>query len=734
MIEIKGTVDRIIYRNEENGYTVAKINIEDGDLTIVGDIIEIKISMEYTFKGDFIFHKKYGEQFKFESVEQIIPSSEKGIVGYLSSGIIPYIGEKTAQSIYNYFKENTLKIIEEEPGKLIKVDGIGPTKLKKIVDSLNENKGYRDLVKFLNQFDIGNSLALKIYKEYSDDAISIIKENPYKLAEDIRGLGFKRVDLIARSMGNVDGAFRARAALKYTLFLASLEGHSYLPKDLLIQRAKKLASIAYEDFENEVASISLDNRFYVYSEDGETYCYYAPYLKAENYISGKLKEILKYKFKEDVDVDTLIKSIEERQNIKFAKKQIEAVKYSVNNGLVIITGGPGTGKTTTLKAIIEVFELMEKSVKLAAPTGRAAKRMKEATSREASTIHRLLEIGVSDEEFINYGYEEETSLECDVLIVDEVSMVDLNLMNTLLHAIEVGTRLILVGDKDQLPSVGPGNVLRDLIASDVIEVVNLNEIFRQSKESMIIKNAHLINNGLLPEISNSNDFFMISENSQEKSAEIITELVYKRLPSYYGVEKSEIQVLAPMKKGQVGVVNLNKKLQSVLNPSGKELKMGENIFRLGDKVMQTKNNYDLEYKIESDTYLEEGEGVFNGDIGYIDEIDEEEQELYVLYDGVKRVKYSYTDLDELMLSYACTIHKSQGSEFEIVIIPVHFAPPILLTRNLIYTAITRAKKLVVLVGQYKYLEEMIKNNKVSMRFSNLTRKLKSDENKELFNM
>ncbi|EFI41783.1 ATP-dependent RecD-like DNA helicase [Peptoniphilus sp. oral taxon 386] len=728
MIEIKGVVEKIIYRNEDNGYTVARFSTEEESITINGSCAEIKTSMEYELKGDFIFHKKYGEQFKFESIEEILPQSENGIINYLSSGIIPFIGEKTAKNIVDKFKTETLKILEEDTERLLEVDGIGPRKLDKIKSALLENRGLRRLTLFLNKHELGTTLAVKIYKEYGERAIQIIKENPYKLAEDISGVGFKKADKIAMSIGEFRGSsFRNRAALKYILSLATLEGHSFLPKDILIKRTHKLVGDNIEQLENELLNLSLDDRFFIEQSDGEICCYYAPYLRAENYISGKIKELVSGKFEYDTNIDEILKKIEERNEIKFATNQVIAVREAVEKGVLIITGGPGTGKTTTLKAIIEIFESMGKSVKLAAPTGRAAKRMKEATNRDASTIHRLLEIRVPDDDRINYGYEEEVELDCDVLIVDEVSMVDLGLMNTLLHSIKKGTRLILVGDKDQLPSVGAGNVLSDLIESKRVSVVNLNEIFRQKEQSSIIKNAHLINNGILPEISNSGDFYMISEQNEKKSLEVIKELVSRRLPQYYGVNSNKIQVLAPMKKGNVGIYSLNKTLQEVLNPKGDEIIFGDNVFRVGDKVMQTKNNYNLEYKIESEFYLEEGEGVFNGDIGYVVEIDIENKSLVVLYDDVKKVKYEYSDLDELILSYACTIHKSQGSEFDIVIIPLHFAPYILLTRNLIYTAITRAKKLVVLVGEYKYLDIMVKNNRISKRYSNLCKKLMKDD-------
>ncbi|WP_138159490.1 SF1B family DNA helicase RecD2 [Peptoniphilus catoniae] len=729
MIEIKAVIERIIYRNEDNGYTIARVNSEDEDLVVVGNCMEIKTSMEYIFRGDFVFHKKYGEQFKFEDLEEILPKSQTGIINYLSSGVIPFIGEKTAKAIVDKFKEESLTIIENNPDRLLEIEGIGEFKLEKIKSSLEKNKGLRKLIIFLTSYGLSSSYAIKIYKSYGEDSISLIKENPYKLAEDIRGIGFKKADEIAIRLGNVDPSFRAKAALKYTLFLAALEGHSYLPQEELLKRTEKLLNIDEKSLREEVIKLTFDDRFFIErNEEGDFDCYYAPYLQAENYISGKIKSMLKYPYEKVKNLDQLIDKVEGRQNLKFAANQIKAVKESVENGILIITGGPGTGKTTTLKAIIEVFELLEKSVKLAAPTGRAAKRMKEATMREAMTIHRLLEIGFSSDDRLNYGYEEETTLDCDVLIVDEVSMVDLILMNTLLKSVKEGTRLILVGDRDQLPSVGAGNVLKDLIESDKVPLVNLDEIFRQSEESMIIKNAHLINKGKMPEITNSKDFFMINEPDQLKTSEIIADLVNRRLPDYYGIDKKDIQVLCPMKKGPVGVKNLNDKLQTLLNPKGDEVKYGDNIFRVGDKVMHTKNNYNLEYKIESDFYLEEGEGVFNGDIGYIEKIDKEEKEVYVRYDDVKLVKYEYEDLDELMLAYASTIHKSQGSEFDVVIIPLHFAPPILLTRNLIYTAITRAKKLVVLVGEYKYLKIMVDNNTISKRYSRLKERLQDESN------
>lgn len=727
MIKITGVVDRIIFRNDENGYTVAKFISEGDEITIVGNCLELKTSMDYELKGDFTFHKKFGEQFEFSEIEQILPKSEEGIIKYLSSGIIPFIGEKTAKKIVDEFKEDTLKIIEEDTEKLLRIEGIGKGKIRKIKESLADGKELRDLMVFLNKYDLGTNLALKIYKEYENNSIDIITKNPYRLAEDIQGIGFKKADQIASMMGlDFNSSFRKQAALKYTLSSAAGEGHSFLPKDELIKKTKMLININEEELESEILGLSLDDKFYIEKKNNEINCYYAPLLRAENYIAGKLKESSKIKYNEEFDVESFLDEIEKNQKIKFAKNQRLAVSESLNNSCLIITGGPGTGKTTTLKAIIDVFEKLEKKIYLAAPTGRAAKRMKEATGRDASTIHKLLDLSFSDDESINYGYEEESVLECDILIVDEMSMVDLILMETLLRSIKQGTRLILVGDKDQLPSVGAGNVLSDLIESERIKTVNLDEIFRQSNASMIIKNAHLINNGENPEFVKGSDFFFITESNENKSLEIITDLVNRRLPGYYGFSPQDIQVLSPMRKGVVGVNNLNKNLQKKLNPKNREIKVGDNIFRLKDKVMQIKNNYNLEYKIENEFYKEEGEGVFNGDIGYIIEVDEEERELIVLYDDVKKVKYKYEDLDELTLAYASTIHKSQGSEFKAIVIPITYAPYILLTRNLIYTAITRAKELVVLVGEYKYLSMMIKNNRISKRYSKLCEKLRDD--------
>lgn len=719
MINIDGIVEKIIFRNEENGYTVAKFLSEDESIVVVGSCFEIFEDRSYKLKGDFTYHKKFGQQFAFTSIEEILPNSKEALIKYLSNGMIPFVGEKVARKIVEEFGENTLEILEKNPQKLLSIEGIGRKKYKKIYEALEKNLNARKILLYFSSYNISPNLALKIYKEYGDKSIDVIKENPYVLIEDIGGIGFKKADQIALSFGiKKDSEERIIQGLKYVLSRANLNGHTYLPLDILVKNANKLLEISIDDLENSLRGLSFSKDFYVDKVGGDYLCYYAPYLRAENYIAGKLNEI-NITFHEDLDVNKKIEEIEETRNIKLANGQRQAIKKSLDHGVFLITGGPGTGKTTALKALIDVYEFMGKKIKLAAPTGRAAKRMKESTGHDALTLHKLLEINFTDSKDIYY---DPIDLECDVLIVDEMSMVDIMLMETLLRSLEKGVRLILVGDPDQLPSVGAGNVLRDIIDSKLFSQVNLVEIFRQKEESMIIKNAHLINKGERP-ILNNNDFFLISEQGENKGLEIIKDLLSKRLGEYYGIDSSDIQVLSPMKKGLLGTFNLNKVLQELLNKSQEKIEVFGKTFKLYDRVIQMKNNYDLEAIIENDFYKETTKGVFNGDLGYISSIDVEEKILEVTFDDAKKVKYLPEDLDQLELSYAMTIHKSQGSEFPVVVIPLFWAPPMLLTRNLIYTAITRASKLVVLVGKYEYLMKMIENNKTRIRYSNLKNKL-----------
>lgn len=719
MITLEGIVERIIFRNEENGYTVAKITSTDGDLVIVGSATIFKTNLKYKFTGDFTYHNKYGEQFAFVEMEEVMPEGEAAIISYLSSANIPHVGEKMAERIVNKFKDETLDVIEKNPEKLLSVEGIGKKKYRDIKEALDKQYAMRKIFLYFSGYNLPASVILKIYKEYGEESIEIVRRNPYDLIGSVRGIGFKKADEIAESLGiERDSDFRKIAGLKYALMLANRDGHTYLPLDKLVRASEKILGLKFEDRDDLARTLSLEKNFFV-ERDGDDYnCYIARYLAAENYVAGKLND-LNISFEEEIDIDKKISDTEKFREIELSKTQRRAVKEAINRGVFVITGGPGTGKTTTLKVLIDIFESMNNVIKLAAPTGRAAKRMKEQTGRDAFTIHKLLEIGFAGD----LGFSNIEELECDVLILDEVSMVDIILMETLLKSIESPTRLILVGDKDQLPSVGAGNVLADILKSGVIESVNLEEIFRQSEESMIVKNAHLINKGEMP-ILNVGDFFMIAERGEVKGLEIIKDLVKTRLPNYFNVSESEVQVLTPTKKGNHGTINLNKVLQEHLNKNEDCIEVLGKKFKLGDRVLQTKNNYELESKIENEFYEDRQKGVFNGDLGYISKIDKENKKLTVVFDDVRIVEYSSENLDELALAYAMTIHKSQGSEFPVVVIPLYRAAPMLLTRNLIYTAITRASKAVVLVGQSEYLVKMIENNKTVKRYSNLAEKLR----------
>ncbi len=729
MLTIEGIVKDIVFRNELNSYTVAKLDTEDGEATIVGKIPIINLGETLKVEGEWVYHPTYGEQLKVTNVSLVVPSTVNGIEKYLSSGLIPYIGPKTARKIVEKFGLDTLDIIQYNPEKLKEIEGIGDKKLEKIVTAYREQSEIRDIMMFLQQFGITPNYSMRIYKKYGKDTISILTENPYKLSEDIYGIGFKKADKIAENMGiSKTSPYRIQGGIRYVLNTYAANGHSYVPLEELTEEVSKLLEIEGDLIADSLRDLAIKGIVHILTVGEELRIYYTPYHVAENNVARKIVELARAELKSlNIDVDEMIKSIEEEENIQFAKRQIEAIKESIENGMVVITGGPGTGKTTIINAIIRIFQEEGLKVSLAAPTGRAAKRMTEATGMEAKTIHRLLEYSYMDEEMV-FGRDEDSPLETDLLIVDEASMVDILLMNSLLKAIVPGTRLILVGDVDQLPSVGAGNVLRDIINSQAVKVVKLDEIFRQAKESHIVVNAHRINKGEYPILNKGKDFFFIKEQDPNKIVNIILDLCKERLPSYYGVDPvKDIQVLTPMKKGEVGLNSLNRHLQEVLNPKGpykKERQIGEEIFRVGDKVMQIKNNYSIEWEvIEDGLVVERGEGVFNGDLGTIMDIDEESGTLKVLFDEGKEVEYTFDQLDELKLSYAITIHKSQGSEFPIVVMPIYSGPQMLLTRNLLYTAITRAKKLVVLVGEEKYLMMMIKNNRIDKRYSSLDYKI-----------
>ena len=733
MLSIEGVIEEIRFRNESNGYTVAKLNTSDGLVTIVGYAPFINLEETVKVEGEWLYHPTYGEQLSFTSISTVVPSTLKGIENYLSSGLIPHIGPKTAKRIVERFGLDSLEIIQYNPERLKEISGIGEKKLERIVEAYAEQRELRDIMVFLQQYGITVNYGIKIFKNYGRDTINIISENPYRLSEDIYGIGFKTADKIASKMGiNKDSPYRIEAGIKYIIMEFAGNGHCYVPKEELIDNTSKLLDVEPNLIEEGIRNLGLRGSVHLITDSEDTYVYYTPFHIAENNVSKKLVELSQVQLEElEIDVEKEIKKIEKDENIAFAKKQILAIKESLENGLVVITGGPGTGKTTTINAIIKICEDLNMSVILAAPTGRAAKRMTETTGREAKTIHRLLEYSYMEEESMGFGKDEDSPIDAELIIIDESSMIDILLMNSLLKALKPGTRVVLVGDIDQLPSVGAGNVLKDIIDSGVIKVVRLDEIFRQSEESMIIVNAHRINKGEEPILNEKDkDFFFLTRGTTKGILDTILELCLERLPTFYGVDKvRDIQVLTPMKKGDVGINSLNKHLQSILNPKEKskgEKQIGDELFRVGDKVMQIKNNYSTEWKIIRDGIeVETGEGVFNGDFGFIVDIDEEDRTMKVLFDDEKEVEYEFNQVDELKLAYATTVHKSQGSEFPVVVMPISWGPPMLLTRNLLYTAITRAKNLVVLVGEEKYLSMMIKNNRITRRYSALDKKIRN---------
>ncbi len=728
MEKLEGMISEIVFKNEDNGYTIAHLVNENDEIVVVGCMPTLAIGESIEVEGKWVNHKIYGTQFEVNSFMPVTPSSLEGIYVYLSSGMIHGIGEKMAKRIIDKFGVDTLEVIQNSPEKLQEVEGIGSKKVKQIVKSYEEDRELRNIIIQLSPFGITPNYCLKIYKKYKSSAIEVINKNPYQLAEDIRGIGFKVADSIASKIGiDKNSKDRICQGILYTLNKSLSNGHTYLPEHVLIQDSEKLLELNGEILKECVMMLVYNQKIHIEKVNNENLIYLMPYYLAENGVCSQIVKLSQYEFEDlKIDIDNEINVLEEDKKIKLAEKQILAVKESVNSGVLIITGGPGTGKTTTINTIIDIFENNGKSVTLAAPTGRAAKRMSETSNKEAKTIHRLLEMGFSTDDDLTFFKDEEDPINSDVIIVDEVSMVDIILMYNLLRAIKLGTRVILVGDSDQLPSVGAGNVLKDMINSNIINVVKLNEIFRQAQESMIIVNAHKINNGEpLYLNTKGKDFFFIRKSTNEEILNEIIGLVNERLPKFYKVDKlKDIQVLSSMRKGELGVTNLNIELQKYLNKKEKfkvEESFSKRLFRVGDKVMQVKNNYTKKW--ETEDQKESGEGIYNGDIGYVYHIDKDKKTIYILFDQTKIVSYLYDELDEIDHSFCTTIHKSQGSEFPVVVLPIAWAPPMLLSRNLLYTAVTRAKKLVVLVGDVKYLEYMIKNNRVNQRYSNLGYKL-----------
>lgn len=733
MVEIEGTVEHIVYKNDENGYTVAKIKHNKDTVAAVGYMPFLNEGQKVKLQGEWTMHQTFGQQLKVESCEEIMPATLDGIEKYLSSGLIPGVGPVTAKRIVEKFGMDSLDIIEMNPGKLTEIEGIGEKKALAIAEAFNEQRELREVMVALQSYGISATYGIRIYKRYGQDTLKIVKENPYRLCDEISGIGFKTADKIARNLGmDMNSSYRIMAGIKYVLTGCTANGHVYLPKLTLMDEAAKLLNVPADLVEDALTSLAVSKQIVADDIEGDVAIYLTPFYFSELGVAKRLIELSLQDIKDELDdIESVIKEYEENYNIELAGEQKSAIIEGVRNGVCIITGGPGTGKTTIIKCIIEIFMKKGMEIALAAPTGRAAKRITEATGYEAKTIHRLLEMEyMPGESYPVFSRDEGNPIEADAVIIDEASMVDILLMNSLLKAIAAGTRLIMVGDVDQLPSVGPGNVLRDIIESHALSVVRLNRIYRQADESLIAINAHRINRGEMPVLNDRDkDFFFIQKNNPRDIADEIVKLIDTRLPSFKdGFDPmKDIQVLSPTRKGEAGVYNLNIMLQQILNPESSkkgEKQFRDFIFRQGDKVMQIKNNYSIEWQSISDEE-EKGTGVFNGDIGFIEEVDSENQSLSVIFDDDKRVVYDFTGLDELELAYAITIHKSQGSEFPVVVIPVCSGPPILMTRNLIYTGVTRAKKLVVLVGIKQALFSMINNNMITRRYSGLKKRITS---------
>ncbi len=723
---IKGTVENLIYSNSQNGYTVLNVLLQDGtELSVVGYLPGISEGEQVEITGNYTVHPKYGEQFSALSYVRLLPQKLSEIIKFLSSGIIKGVGPATAKKIADRFGEESLEIIADYPARLAEISGISEKKALEIGKSYVEQLGVRDVVMFFQRYGISSKFAMKIYQKYGLTSVEQIKLNPYLLAEQVRGIGFNKVDGIALSLGfSHNDKRRICAGVIYCLYSAALNGHSFLPKGMLVENVVKLLDVDEGEAENAVTSLVFAEKIYIEKHTMFDAVYLPVYKNAEDYTAKRLKSYNNIYKKDKKKVDKILGDIEKQQNIVLADMQKEAVYTVMDNGVTVITGGPGTGKTTIINAIIKVMEEMGKTVFLAAPTGRAAKRMTEMCGVEGKTIHRLLEVEFKDDdETTFFGKNEDNPIDCDVLIIDETSMVDILLMSSVLKALKPTARLILVGDSDQLPSVSAGYVLRDIISSGAVKTIALTEIFRQAKESAIVVNAHLINGGKYPELNNAdNDFFLVRRDSAADIVSTIVQLSEKRLPNAYGFDSvNQIQVISPTRKGQAGVVALNEKLQAALNPKSKTKKektFGGVTFREGDKVMQNKNNYDIEWnKGEL-----RGNGVFNGDIGYIECVDLYEEILTVVFDD-KQYVYNFSQADELELAYAITVHKSQGSEFDAVVMPMYPCAPMLQNRNLLYTAVTRAKKLAVLVGREECIKTMVDNKSEQKRYSGLQKKL-----------
>lgn len=773
----EGYVEKVIYKNEDNGYAVFTVEGEDGEDIFVGTLHGVAEGIYVSAEGEYVEHPTYDLQFKFTSCEIKMPDDILSVEKYLGSGVIKGVGEALAKRIVKKFRMDSLRIIEEEPERLAEIKGISERKAREIATSYNEKRDMQEALIFLTGLSIPVNLAVKIYNEYGDELYDVVKKNPYKIAEDIAGVGFRTADEIADRLGiGRDSDFRVRAAIMYALSGANGLGHMYLPQKMLVDKTYSLLMNEYMPYDpelemnicNQILELSVAGKIIIremkdrvddtsladegaelereYDEPDMDMLDAEPDSTSENAVysaanyytelnSARLLCGLDIDFsKARLKIDKVIKDVETRDDIQLADAQKTAIRNAVDHGVAVITGGPGTGKTTIINVLIKIYESFRMNIVLAAPTGRAAKRITEATGYAAQTIHRLLELtgGAPDEETSVYTFarNESNPLEADVIIIDEMSMVDSGIFYSLLKAVSPGTRLVLVGDSNQLPSVGPGNILKDIIASGVFSVSVLDRIYRQGQDSDIIGNAHKINDGIHIEIKNkSRDFFFIPRQGYNDIIQELKVLLTKQLPAYFNVNSSDIQVLTPMRKYDLGIENLNKQLQEVLNAAGHgkpEHDRGDVVFRQGDKVMQVKNNYKQEWKVMDPSgrfAKEEGVGVFNGDIGFVKTVDDYDQKLVVEFDDGRQAEYPYNQLEELEHAFAITIHKSQGSEYPVVVIPLLRCPPKLLNRNLLYTAVTRARKCVVIVGNIGLVNTMIDNEDEQKRYTTFARRL-----------
>ncbi|MEI3412973.1 MAG: ATP-dependent RecD-like DNA helicase [Blautia sp.] len=731
--KVTGYIDHVIFRNEENGYTVLVIKISgsEEELTCVGTFPDITQGMTIEAEGQFSQHHMYGKQFQIQSYVEKMPEDTLAMERYLGSGAIKGIGAALAARIVKYFGDDTLRIVEEEPERLAEVKGISEKKAREIAVQVTEKADMRKAMMFLQKYGISLNLGAKIYQKYGQSVYSVLQENPYRLADDITGVGFKIADTIASRIGiHADSDYRIRSGMLYTLLQASADGHVYLPKEELFTRAMQLLQVDISYMEKHLMDMAIDRKLVLKERNGDVLVYPSQYYRIELNTARMLNELNIHYPQDESMLERRIAQIEKETGTALEELQKKAVKEAAENGLFVLTGGPGTGKTTTINAIIRFFEGEGATLRLAAPTGRAAKRMTEATGYEAQTIHRLLELnGLPDDDResqgIHFDRNAENPLDTDVIIIDEMSMVDIFLIHSLLLAVTAGTRIILVGDENQLPSVGPGNVLRDIIRSRVFPVVELTKIFRQASHSDIVVNAHKIHNGEPISLDNkSRDFFFLKRDNADIIIRVVIALIQEKLPRYVDAKPFDIQVLTPMRKGLLGVERLNQVLQYYLNPPDekkKEKELGERLFREGDKVMQIKNNYQMEWEVRGKYGIpvEEGIGVFNGDMGILKSINEFAETAEVEFEDGRYAEYSFKQLEELELAYAITIHKSQGSEYPAVILPILSGPRMLMNRNLLYTAVTRARKCVTVVGSEETFREMIRNEKQQKRYSSL---------------